>query len=423
MAINRKILAILMMIFSIIGASADNGINSPYSRYGVGILSDQSLGMNRQMGGLGYALRTHRFINIQNPASFSEADTLTMLFEAGFSMQNVNFKEGKKRINARNASFDYVAIQFRLCKGLGLSAGFLPYSNVGYSFSTTSSQGANEVHTDTYSGTGGLYQPYIGLGWKPFSWFAAGVMGSYVYGDITHQVISEFTNSTNRSKVYNATIRNYKVDFGAQFMAKLAPKHHLTLGATYSLGHSLNAVATLTSTTSGATNETTIPDGFSLPHTFGGGIAYKYNDRLTIGADYTYQQWGTSTFFDKADSNSEDRISTGTDRSKISLGAEYSPNQISKNLLKMMSYRAGLHYAQPYTRINGMEGCDEYGVSAGVSIPLYNNNNNYSHGTLHISGQFIHLEPRSAGMITENYLRINIGITFNESWFMKLRVR
>ena len=89
----------------------------------------------------------------------------------------------------------------------------------------------------------------------------------------------------------------------------------------------------------------------------------------------------------------------------------------------MMSYRAGLYYAQPYTKINGMEGCDEYGVSAGVSIPLYNNNNNYSHGTLHISGQFIHLEPRSAGMITENYLRINIGITFNESWFMKLRVR
>ena len=423
MAINKKIFALLVIMFSIIGVSADNGINSPYSRYGLGILSDQSLGINRQLSGLGYALRSHRFINVQNPASFSEADTLTMLFEAGFSMQNVNFKEGKKRINARNASFDYVAIQFRLCKGLGLSAGFLPYSNVGYAFSTTSSQGTNEVHTDTYNGTGGLYQPYLGLGWRPFSWFAAGVMGSYIYGDITHQITSEFTNSTNRSKVYNAVIRSYKVDFGVQFMAKLAAKHHLTLGATYSLGHDLNAKATLTSTTSNATDETEITGGFKMPHTFGGGFAYKYNDRLTIGADYTYQQWGTSTFFDKEGGNSEDRISVGTDRSKISIGAEYSPNQISKNLLKMMSYRAGVYYAQPYTKINGLEGCDEYGVSAGVSIPFYNNNNNYSHATLHVSGQFIHLEPRSAGMITENYLRINIGITFNESWFMKLRVR
>ena len=200
MAMNKKIFALLMIMFSVIGAWADNGINSPYSRYGVGILSDQSLGINRQMGGLGYALRTHRFVNIQNPASFSEADTLTMLFEAGFSLQNVNFKEGSRRINAKNASFDYLAIQFRLCKGLGLSAGFLPYSNVGYSFSSTSSQGTNEVHTETYSGTGGLYQPYIGLGWKPFSWVAVGAMGSYIYGDITHQVVSEFANSTARSK-------------------------------------------------------------------------------------------------------------------------------------------------------------------------------------------------------------------------------
>ena len=423
MAMNKKIFALLMVMFSVIGAWADNGINSPYSRYGVGILSDQSLGINRQMGGLGYALRTHRFVNIQNPASFSEADTLTMLFEAGFSLQNVNFKEGSRRINAKNASFDYLAIQFRLCKGLGLSAGFLPYSNVGYSFSTTSSQGTNEVHTETYSGTGGLYQPYIGLGWKPFSWVAVGAMGSYIYGDITHQVVSEFANSTARSKVYNATIKNYKVDFGVQFMAKLAAKHHLTLGAAYSLGHDLNAKATLTSTTSGAIDEVTIPNGFHLPHTYGGGLAYRYNDRLTIGADYTYQQWSTSTFFDQGETDKDDRISTGTDRCKISLGAEYSPNEVSKNLLKMMSYRAGIHYAQPYTKINGKEGCDEYGVSAGFSLPLYNSNNNYSHGTLHISGQFIHLRPRSAGLITENYLRLNIGITFNENWFMKLRVR
>ena len=405
-----------MIMFSIIGASADNGINSPYSRYGMGILSDQSLGINRQMGGLGYALRSHRFINIKNPASFSTADTLTMLFETGFSMQNVNFKEGGKRINARNASFDYIAIQFRLCKNLGLSAGFLPYSNVGYSCSSTERPGTNEAHTDTYNGAGGVYQPYLGLAWKPFSCFSAGVTGSYIYGDITHQVVYEYANSSSSSKTYNATISNYKVDFGVQFMAKLAAKHHLTFGATYSLGHNLNAKGTKTLSVSGVAQDTTIVCGFKLPNTYGGGFAYRYNDQLTIGADYTYQQWSTSTFWG-------DNTSVGTDRSIISLGAEYSPNQISKNLFKMMSYRAGLRYAQPYTKIDGKEGCDEYGISAGISIPFYNNNNSYSHGTLHISGEFIHLRPRSAGLITENYLRINIGITFNESWFMKLRVR
>lgn len=404
------------MMLVVAGANADNGINSPYSRYGLGILSDQSLGINRQMGGLGYGLRNSRFINMQNPASFSSADTLTMLIEAGFSMQNVNFKEGEKRINAKNASFDYLAMQFRLCKGLGVSAGFLPYSNVGYSFSRTEELGLNEVHTDSYKGEGGIYQPYLGIAWSPAKWVSAGVTGSYIYGDITHQVINEYTNSTNTSKQYSANIKNYKLDFGLQFIAKMAEKHNLTLGAVYSLGHSLNADATETVSANGGSTTRKIKGGFNLPNTYGAGFFYCYNNQWGFGADYTFQQWDASTFFDSTHS-------VGTNRSKVSLGFEYSPTQLSKNLFKMMNYRAGVHYAQPYTQINGQRGCDEYGVSAGVSIPFYNKNNTYSHGTVHISGQFIHLAPRSAGLITENYLRINIGITFNESWFMKLKVR
>ena len=413
---NRRIFAILILLLSVIGVYADNGINSPYSRYGVGLLSDQSFGINRQMGGLGYGLRNSSFINIKNPASISEADTLTMLFEAGFSLQNVNFKEGTKRINAKNASFDYIAIQFRLRRGLGLSLGFLPYSNVGYTYSKTEGTGTAAAHTDTYYGSGGIYQPYIGLAWKPFSWISAGVTGSYIYGDITHDVTGSFSNSTVISNSYSANIKSYKVDFGLQFIAKMAPKHTLTLGTTYSLGHDMHVTATQTKSNSGESTTTEIPNGFKLPHTYGAGFFYSYNNQWGFGADYTLEQWNGSTFFGK-------ETGVGTDRSKISIGAEYSPAELSRNLFKMMSYRAGVHYAQPYTEIGGKKGCNEYGISAGVSIPFFNKNNNYSHATLHISGQYIHMQPMSAGMITENYLRLNIGITFNENWFMKFRIR
>lgn len=405
-----------MMMLSIAGMRADNGVNSPYSRYGVGILSEQSLGINRQMGGLGYGLRSHRYINIVNPASFSQADTLTMLFEAGFSLQNVNFKEENKRINAKNASFDYLAIQFRLCKNLGLSAGFLPYSHVGYSFKKSEAQSSTEAHTDNYNGSGGIYQPYIGVAWRPFKWLSAGVTGSYIYGDIKHEVAIDFANSTDRAKAYKTTIKSYKVDFGLQFMAQLAKKHSLNIGAVYSLGHDLNATASITETTPESSSTTEITNGFKLPHTYGAGLWYSYNKQWSFGADYTYQQWSDATFFGKDNS-------VGIDRSKISIGMEYEPVELSKNFFKMLSYRAGVHYAQPYTQINGKPGCDEFGVSAGVSIPFYNKNNAYSHATLHISGQFIHLAPKTAGLITENYLRINVGITFNENWFMKLKVR
>ena len=411
---NKRIFIIIAMLLAVTCSYADNGSNSPYSRYGLGLLSDQSLGINRQMGGLGYGLRSHSYINILNPASFAQADTLTMLFEAGFSLQNVNFKEGSRRINAKNASFDYVAIQFRVRKNLGLSAGFLPYSTVGYSFSTTSNQGANEVSTNSYSGSGGVYQPYIGLGWQPAKWLSVGVMGSYIYGDITHEVGIDFANSTDRSKTYNVSMKSYKVDFGVQFATKLGGKNDIVLGATYSLGHDLNAKTRITEATADSTFTKNLKGGFELPHTFGVGFAYTYNDRLKLGADYTLQQWSTSSFFG---------LDKGIDRSKISVGAEYAPGRLSSNIFKMITYRAGAYYAQPYTELDGKKGCEEYGVSAGISLPFLNNNNRSSHATLHLSGQFIHMEPKSAGMIAENYFRINLGITFNESWFMKLKVR
>lgn len=410
----KRIFIIIAFLLTVTCSHADNGSNSPYTRYGVGLLSDQSLGINRQMGGLGYGLRSHRFINILNPASFAQADTLTMLFEAGFSLQNVNFKENGKSVNARNASFDYVAIQFRLCKNLGMSAGFLPYSSVGYSFSNVSNKGTNEESTDNYSGSGGIYQPYIGLGWQPFKWFSAGVMGSYIYGDITHEVGIDFLNSTDRTRSYNVSLKSYKVDFGLQFAAKMGKKHDLVIGATYSLGHDLNAKTLITEVTTDSTTTEKTVSGFNLPHTYGAGFAYTFNDEWKIGADYTLQQWSSSSFFG---------IDKGIDRSKISAGVEYSPTALSNNIFKMMSYRAGFYYAQPYTELNGKKGCEEYGVSAGISLPFLNNNNRTSHATLHLSGQFIHMKPKSAGMIRENYFRINLGITFNESWFMKMQVR
>jgi ferredoxin len=186
------------------------------------------------MGGLGYGLRSSKYINIVNPASFSEADTLTMLFEAGVSLQNVNFKEGDKRINAKNASLEYLAMQFRIRKGLGMSIGFLPYSRVGYSFSKVSNDGAYESSTDSYNGSGGIYQPYIGIAWKPLKNLSVGVTGSYIYGDITHDVTINFVNSTSLRRIYNASIKSYKLDLGIQYITKLAEKHTLTLGAVYS---------------------------------------------------------------------------------------------------------------------------------------------------------------------------------------------
>ena len=266
---------------------------------------------------------------------------------------------------------------------------------------------------------GGIYQPFVALGWSPINNLAIGVSASYIYGDISHKVGSTFddTSIRNRARYYNIDVSSYKVDFGAQYDMILGKGHGLTLGLVYSLGHDLKADAqvieqTLQNGTIQVSDTSYIANGFSLPHTIGFGVLYNLKNNWKFGLDYTYQAWSTSDFF------GEDK---GLDRSKISLGVEYSPNRISRNILKRMYYRAGAYYAQPYTEVNGKKGCDEYGLSAGFSIPFANKFNKRM-SMVHISGQVIRMEPKSAGMIAETCLRVNLGITFNEGWFSKMKV-
>lgn len=411
----KRIFTILLILVAVVGAKADNGINSPYSRYGLGILTNQSLGINRQMGGLGYGLRSDSYINIVNPASFSQADTLTMLFEAGFTLQDVYLRENGKGMNALNASFDYIAMQFRLCKGLGMSLGFLPYSTVGYSFNTISNKGTTQESTDIYTGSGGIYQPYVGIGWQPFKGLSIGATAAYIYGDIAHEISIDLPGDVDNYKLYTAKIKSYKVDLGLQYYATIAKKHDIVLGATYSLGHGMNVDATKRTVEGNESDTTTLKNGFALPHTYGAGFTYCYNKQWKFGADCTLQQWSTSTFF--GDDNK------GVDRYKVSLGLEYAPNEPSNKFFKMISYRGGVHFAQPYTIVKGNNGCNEYGVSAGLSLHIMNRNNKYNSALVHISGQYIYMSPKSAGLIAENYFRLNIGITFNEAWFMKMKVK
>ena len=80
----------------------------------------------KAIGGVAYALRDPYHVNAMNPASYSAVDSLTFIFDGGLTLQNSNFSNGETKINAKNSSFDYIAMQFRLHPKLGISVGLLP---------------------------------------------------------------------------------------------------------------------------------------------------------------------------------------------------------------------------------------------------------------------------------------------------------
>ena len=82
--------------------------------------------------------------------------------------------------------------------------------------------------------------------------------------------------------------------------------------------------------------------------------------------------------------------------------------------------KPGVNFSQPYFNVGNQKGPMEFGVSAGFSLPINTSYNSMLY--LHVSGEYVRVQPMVKGMITENYLRINVGITFMERWFMKLMV-
>ena len=83
----KKIFAAMSIALLATTAFAQSGTNSPYSMYGIGVLSDQGNSFNRGMNGVGLGFRPHDQINYLNPASYSAVDSLSFIFDAGLSLQ------------------------------------------------------------------------------------------------------------------------------------------------------------------------------------------------------------------------------------------------------------------------------------------------------------------------------------------------
>lgn len=435
---------------------AQNGINSPYSRYGFGIQSEGAMGFNKGMGGVAQGFRNGQQINIANPASYSAVDSLTALFDFGISLHNSNHKMGNLQQNIRNMSFDYFAFQFRGAKNVGVTIGLIPLTNIKYNFASSNEnlEGTENI-TSTYSfnGDGGLREVIFGVGWRPFKPISIGVNMGYIWGDYTHNMTMSFSESTvfSMKRIYTADISTYNIQAGAQYIQPISKKDKIVIGAAYTLGHNFNNDAyRTTETLNGTSIETqtddTIKHAFQWPSSVAAGITYYHSDKLRIGADLEIQKWSGCRF-----PNQQTGITTNTttetyasttgqlnDRFKVAAGLDWIPNPSSPKYFNKCTYKVGGYYSQTYAKAD-MTGTItqkpwELGVSAGISLPIANKNSRYLSASnmphINLSVQWVHTNvpylnatTMRQNTLTENYLKLCLGVTFSERWFYKWKVQ
>ena len=192
--------------------------------------ADNAIGAQRAMGGVGYALHNNLQINMMNPASYTSMDSLTFL--------STWVSHTKPPLPAKVIEGDGPERFIRLHRhavpagtALAGSIGLLPYSNVGYSFVNSISNGS-----DSRSGEGNISQAYVGMSGKLFKGFSIGTNISYLFGNLTNANTVIPVDGSSGIFETDLKVRDFHLSFGAQYAIEWGKKHMLTIGAVYSPG-------------------------------------------------------------------------------------------------------------------------------------------------------------------------------------------
>lgn len=389
---------------------------SAYSKFGLGLLSDNASAAQRQMGGVGYATFSGRTINVMNPASYARIDSLTFLFDMGVTAAFINSEDAGEKLNQKGGGLDYITMQFPLSKRIGASVGLLPFSSVGYSFGSEIKNGSN-----AHQGSGGLNQLYAGLSYKILENLSAGLNVSYLFGNNVNDIYAytDASTGTSSTSLFEQVIevRDFHFNFGLLYNIKLDEINSLGFGLTYSPGKTLlgNAHVIKYDVTANELPDTvqtmSLKNNFSIPDTWGAGISYRRGRNLLVEADVTYQPWSNAKFADMADFPA----TKYADRWKVAAGVAWTPRERG-SYFQVVTYRAGVHYSRDYMMV-GDNNVREYGFGCGFGLPTRS-----TRTIINLGVEYRHRAAHPNPLLKENYWNITLGVNFNELWFFKRKI-
>lgn len=388
-------------------------VRSPYSRFGYGLLNDNATSAQTAMGGVGYAMNSGRQINVMNPASYANCDSLTFLFDIGMDYSRLWSREGDGYGTSSSGGLQYITMQVPITKFLGASIGLLPYSSVGYAFGGEIENGA-----DAREGSGGFNQLYLGIAGKIFKGFSAGANISYLWGDVSNAAYAYTSSGATSLFQHVISVRDWHLDLGVQYTFPISGKNEMSVGAKFSPGKDLHGTSygivydMNQDAKADTTDQAGLKGNYSLPNTWGIGVSYRWNKRLLAEVDFTYQNWKNSKF---RSLEGWDRTQFD-DRWKIAFGAQYQPNPRG-GYLSRITYRIGAYYNHDYVKVKGNT-LGDYGLTCGFGFPVPGFKT-----VVNLGFEYKYRRAHPEPLIKEQYFNVTIGVNFNELWFWRNKLR
>ncbi|MBR0077919.1 MAG: hypothetical protein IJP72_05925 [Bacteroidales bacterium] len=421
----KKVVAVVVALLSLLIAPAQNDISSPYSMYGVGLLSNVTPGAYDAMGKVGYAMQNPFLINFKNPASYVAFDSLSFIGDVSFSICSSTLSTNKVTQKATYARPEYFTFGLPVTRHWRTSAGILPFSNLGYSISDNQMvENIGDV-SYLYSGSGGLYQIYWGNAFKICKGLSIGLNASYLFGNLSYSKTAEIDGENFFNAMSNRTLDldGIYLSAGLQYFVNVKGKHTLGFGVVYENSAYIWAKQTdfaYTYTTSSATPSDTVRyktsrGNLQMPQTIGGGFSYQYKDKLWVTVDVSWQNWKRFHL------STEAMRENFNDAMNYSVGIQFIPDAFSSNYAKKIRLRIGAHYTTGYIKATTDQTTDirNFSVSAGVGLPLKLITSNSSLGILFEYGI---MGTRQHNLLKDNYFRFSLHFTLQEKWYQRVKL-
>ncbi|MBK9736053.1 MAG: hypothetical protein IPO92_14285 [Saprospiraceae bacterium] len=434
---------VCFLIVMILTFSISAQVNSPYSRYGIGDLTDNNFNHLRQMGGLGASFIDGYHINIVNPASYSYLNATA--YDIGIYVKRSWIADKNSTTKIWGGNLEYLSIAFPLRNPineiydgvkkpykLGMSFTLMPHSNVGYNIRSRDSLPNIGVFNRNYIGSGGSYKFMWGNSIK-YKDISFGLNLGYVFGKISYerQIFfpgEEFAYNDINSNDYN--INGYLWNAGLLYSKilnkediekdKTTPTKRISLGlhANSATGFNTNGIINdrqiqyvgSSIPTVDTIRYDTVKGKGKLPAEFGLGLTYYKGEKSAFGINYSASFW--SQYYNDTAGDIKGDLRTSH---KISAGGFYRPNYKSfDNFLERVSYRYGAYYHLDPRVINN-EQITVYGVTMGFGMPFV-----FQRKISHVNLGFNAGISGQGTPISEKFVKISLGVTFNDDeWFLK----
>ncbi len=412
----KKPLIAFVFIWAMTFASqAQDGSLSPYSYYGYGDPLDPQSVENAAMGHLNFYADTIHY-NFLLPSSLGY---LKYVNYAVASTQNFyRLQDQNSRFTGSAFLTPYIALGIPFGKA-GIGIGFKPYSTSGYLIKRTFN-----AQNIAKTGEGGMNQFFFQAAYRPLKDWSIGAGFEQYFGNKLARIIhARDSLKTMTKQIDDAFFYGHTFRVSTHYTLHLPQDWYIQSGLLYRFQgriHSQNnSTLQLLDYSYGVTRvvrqrilrqdttELIMPRKVSL------GLGVGRGNKWFIGAEWEKTYFGdyTNDFFSTPFARFQDAVN-------FKVGGFWNPeHRIYSTYWKRITYRAGFFQQKGFLNLRGRS-IDQFGTTFGMSLPMGRYLSN-----VNVDFEYIKRGTTDNGLVKENIFKIKIGLSFNDKWFIKRKIK